>query len=94
MRFEDNQLFSQPRIWSNYVGCKHSTELDRAVMDGRLAKIHRTDVMLELLIELGERHEQQYKEYLKSLAKHLWNLSGLLTPMVRRRWMRCAGASM
>jgi uncharacterized protein len=69
MRLENDQILFSATDLANFLGCKHATELDRSVAEGRLTKDYRKDHMLDLLIELGERHERRYIEHLIASGK-------------------------
>lgn len=66
MRHENHQLLFSPTDLATFLSCAHATELDRAVAEGRLKKEYRADLTLDLLRELGERHEQAYLDHLRS----------------------------
>ncbi|QEG24776.1 TM0106 family RecB-like putative nuclease [Mariniblastus fucicola] len=57
-------LFSATDL-ANHLACSHTTQLNRQYVDGDIKLEYREDPMLDLLIELGENHEQAYLEYLK-----------------------------
>lgn len=57
-------LFSATDL-ANHLGCTHATVLDRQRFDGEIEAVYRSDPMLELLIELGDRHEAAYLSHLK-----------------------------
>ena len=69
MRTENNQILFSATDLANFLGCRHATKLDRAVAEGRAEKIYRPDPMLDLLKELGDRHEQSYLDHLRSEGK-------------------------
>jgi len=66
VRCENHQILFSPTDLATFLGCAHATALDRAVAEGRLEKEYRADPTLDLLKELGERHEQAYLDYLRS----------------------------
>jgi uncharacterized protein len=80
MRLENARILFSATDLANFLGCKHATELDRAVVEGRLKKEHRKDHMLDLLIELGERHERRYIEHLKASGKTVFELEKFSDP--------------
>jgi uncharacterized protein len=80
MRLENARILFSATDLANFLGCKHATELDRAVVEGRLKKDHRKDHMLDLLIELGERHERRYIEHLKASGKTVIELEKFSDP--------------
>jgi predicted RecB family nuclease len=47
-----------------HLNCRHLTELDLAVADGKLKKPVVWDPLLELLVERGHLHEREYLEHL------------------------------
>ncbi|MCA9195366.1 MAG: TM0106 family RecB-like putative nuclease [Planctomycetales bacterium] len=51
---------------TNFLGCKHAAELDRELAHGRIQSEFRSDPTLDLLIELGNRHEKNYLDYLRA----------------------------
>ena len=80
MRLENNRILFSATDLAHFLGCKHATELDRAVAEGRLTKDYRKDHMLDLLIELGERHEQRYIERLRASGKFVVELEKFSDP--------------
>lgn len=80
MRFENARIQFSATDLAHFLGCKHATELDRAVAEGRIAKDYRKDHMLDLLIELGERHERRYIEHLKDSGKLVVELEKFSDP--------------
>ena len=74
MRQENQQLLFSATDLANFLGCTHATVFDRATAEGRLTKEYRTDPMLELLKELGDRHEQAYLEHLAITGKNIVEL--------------------
>ena len=57
-------LFSATDL-ANHLACSHTTQLNRQYVDGDIKLEYREDPMLDLLIELGEKHEQAYLDFLK-----------------------------
>src|SRR5262245_15330677 len=51
---------------SNHLACRHLTQLDRAVAEGRLAPPSWQDPSLALLQERGLAHERGYVEHLRA----------------------------
>jgi len=51
---------------SNHLACRHLTQLDRAVAEGRLRAPAWRDPALELLQERGLAHERAYLEHLRA----------------------------
>ncbi len=80
MRLENDRIQFSATDLSHFLGCRHATELDRAVAEGRIAKDYRKDHMLDLLIELGERHERRYIEHLKASGKVVVELEKFSDP--------------
>src|SRR3982751_6871616 len=56
-------MFSPTSI-ANFLACKHLTSLDRAAAAGNVKRPHFSDPGLDLLIKLGEAHEQRYLQAL------------------------------
>ena len=61
----DNLRFSATDL-SGYLGCRHLTQLERAVASGALSKPKSWDPLLELLWARGQQHEADYVEHLKA----------------------------
>lgn len=51
---------------SNHLACKHLTELNRAVAEGRLEAPKWRDPMLAILHKRGLVHEEEYVEHLRA----------------------------
>ena len=51
---------------SNHLGCRHRTNLNRAVAEGWLAEPPVADASLKVLYERGLKHEAEYVQHLKS----------------------------
>ncbi len=66
MKCENNQLQFSATDLTNFLGCKHAAELDRELAHGRIQSEFRSDPTLDLLIELGNRHEKNYLDYLRA----------------------------
>jgi uncharacterized protein len=47
-----------------HLNCRHLTQLDRAVAEGRLAKPHVWDPLLQVLARRGSIHEEEYVRHL------------------------------
>jgi len=58
MKYENGQLAFSATDLAHHLSCQHLTELERRFAEGDLAREQFHDPVLELLIELGERHEQ------------------------------------
>jgi uncharacterized protein len=69
MKYEDYHLQFSATDLTNYLGCSHATELDRELAFGRIESEFRSDPTLDLLVELGNRHEKNYLEYLQAQGK-------------------------
>ncbi len=65
MRIHSDQLVFSATDLANHLACSHVTQLNRKYVEGKLKLEYREDPMLDLLIELGERHEQAYLDHLK-----------------------------
>ncbi len=61
----DGQFLFSATDLANHLGCSHSTQLDLLHLDGEIEAVYRADPLLDLLIELGERHEAAYLKHLK-----------------------------
>jgi hypothetical protein len=60
-----------------YLNCRHLSDLDRAVAEGRLAKPKVFDPMLEILWERGAAHEQNYLEHLTQAGLDVVKIDGV-----------------
>jgi predicted RecB family nuclease len=69
MKHENGQLLYSATDLAHHLSCQHLTELERKFAEGGLKREHYHDHVLELLIELGERHEQAYLDYLETAGK-------------------------
>jgi hypothetical protein len=49
-----------------HLNCRHLTELDLAVSNGKLSKPKIWDPLLEILTERGALHEQAFIEHLEA----------------------------
>lgn len=56
-------MFSASEV-ANFLACHHLLTLDRAQASGQIEKPYFHDPGVELLRELGERHERAYRRYL------------------------------
>jgi predicted RecB family nuclease len=61
---------------ANYLGCRHLTELDRAVATGRLPKPDWFDPSLAILAKRGALHEAEYVEFLRAQGLTVVSLHG------------------
>ena len=84
MRTEDSHIFFSATDLATFLGCRHATELNRAIVEGRAEKIYRPDPMLDLLKELGDRHEQSYLDHLRSEGKIVAELPKFEDPLGER----------
>ncbi|MCB9899656.1 MAG: TM0106 family RecB-like putative nuclease, partial [Planctomycetes bacterium] len=75
MHRERDGLVLGPTDLANHLACRHLTELDRAVAEGRLEKPTWRDPSLEVLRERGLRHERAYVEYLRASGARVVDLS-------------------
>ena len=71
MKFENGQHFYSPSDLANHLACSHLTELERRYSLGEIELEFHSSAMLELLIELGKRHEQDYLTYLTDSGKSI-----------------------
>jgi predicted RecB family nuclease len=61
---------------ANYLGCRHLTELDRAVARGKLSKPDWFDPSLAILAKRGAQHEAEYVEFLRAKGLSVVALHG------------------
>ena len=61
---------------ANYLGCRHLTELDRAVAMGKLPKPDWFDPSLAILAKRGAQHEAEYVEFLRAKGHTVSALHG------------------
>jgi len=71
MKIEGGQFLYSATDLAYHLSCKHLTELERRVAEGTLEREHYHDPVLELLIELGERHERNYLDFLRDQGKQV-----------------------
>ncbi len=71
MKYENGQLAFSATNLAHHLSCQHLTELERRFAEGTLEREHYPDPVLELLIELGERHETAYLDSLKGQGKQV-----------------------
>lgn len=74
MKKELGQILFSATDLANHLGCEFATLLDRQYVNGDIALEYHTDPMLELLIELGNRHEAAYLDYLRDQGKSVVEL--------------------
>lgn len=74
MKSENGQLFFSATDLANHLACQHATILEVQRTQGLATKQYREDATLELLIELGNRHEQAYCDFLISSGKDVVQL--------------------
>ena len=74
MKNDNGQIFFSATDLANHLACQHATLLDIQRMHGLIKKEVRHDPMLELLIELGNRHEKAYSDFLREEGKELLEL--------------------
>jgi predicted RecB family nuclease len=60
-----------------YLNCRHLSELDRAVAEGRLAKPKVFDPLLQILWERGAAHERDYIDYLTQAGLDVVRIDGV-----------------
>jgi hypothetical protein len=73
-KYELDQIFFSATDLANYLGCEFATQFDRQYVVGDISLEYRTDRMLELLIELGNRHEEAYLDNLRDQEKSVVEL--------------------
>ncbi|MGA2380171.1 MAG: TM0106 family RecB-like putative nuclease [Spirochaetia bacterium] len=61
---------------ANHLACRHLTQLDRAVAEGRRKPPAWRDPALELVRERGLAHERAYVEHLRASGLHVVDLRG------------------
>ena len=71
MKIQFDQLCFSPTDLANHLACKHLTELERQVALGEIESQYNHDPMLELLIELGKRHEDAFLQFLSDSGKSI-----------------------
>jgi predicted RecB family nuclease len=64
----ENQMFAATDV-ANFLACHHLSTLDRAQAAGQLEKPYFHDPGIELLRELGARHEQAYFRHLADIQR-------------------------
>jgi uncharacterized protein len=67
MRLLDNKLLFSATDLSSYLACQHLTQLTRQVVFGEIKRPEWKDPSLAILAERGEKHEQDYLDYLNGL---------------------------
>ena len=63
MKKQNGQTLYSATDLANHLGCDFATHLDRQYVDGAISLEYRNDPMLELLIELGNMHEEAYMQH-------------------------------
>jgi predicted RecB family nuclease len=66
MQLVDQSLRLSPSDLSGFLGCRHRTGLDLAVVNGKLAKPVQNDAFLRSMRERGLEHERAYVESLRA----------------------------
>jgi predicted RecB family nuclease len=77
MRLKAEQLLLSATDLSKHLGCRHLTDLDRAVAEGQLAKPDWASPMLALLQKRGLAHETAYLAHLKDNGREILDLGEL-----------------
>ena len=80
MKYENGQHFYSPSDLANHLACSHLTELERKYSLGEIELEFHSSAMLELLIELGRRHEQDYLTHLMDSGKSLVSMIDAASP--------------
>jgi uncharacterized protein len=75
-RVSDHILLSASDL-VGHLSCRHLTELDIAVANGRLEAPKRWDPFVETLRERGARHEQRYIDHLKATGLAVTVIEGV-----------------
>ena len=75
MRFHNQSLILSATDVVNFLGCSHSTYLDRRNLDKR-TEFGEEDPLLALLQEKGLAHERRYLESLESRGKQVVEIPG------------------
>jgi hypothetical protein len=60
-----------------YLNCRHLSELDRAVAEGRIAKPKVFDPLLQILWERGAAHERNYVDHLTRAGLDVVRIDGI-----------------
>jgi predicted RecB family nuclease len=60
-----------------YLNCRHLSELDRAVAEGRISKPKVFDPLLQILWERGEAHERNYVDHLTRAGLDVVRIDGI-----------------
>ncbi len=66
MRLESSELLLSATDVGSHLACRHRTELDRRLAEGRIAAPARRDPLAEALAERGLAHERAYLEFLRA----------------------------
>ena len=74
MKNDSGKIFFSATDLANHLACQHSTLLEIQRTHGLIQKEVRHDPTLDLLIELGNRHEQAYTDFLRESGKDLLEL--------------------
>jgi len=76
MKLSNNRFQLAATDLSNYLSCKHLTQLDRQVAEGKAKRPFWKDPSLEVLIQRGQEHEEAYKQHLQHKGKMCIDLKG------------------
>ena len=60
-----------------HLNCRHLTDLDLAVADGKLSKPHVWDPLFEILAERGALHEQSFVKHLEASGHFVTVIDGV-----------------
>jgi hypothetical protein len=60
-----------------YLNCRHLSELDRAVAEGRIPKPKAFDPLLQILWERGAAHERNYIDHLMQAGLDVVRIDGI-----------------
>jgi predicted RecB family nuclease len=74
MQHRNQEIWYSATDLANHLACGHLTHLDRLALDGLTKPIYRASPTLDLLVELGQRHEAKYLESLNRSQKQVTQL--------------------
>jgi predicted RecB family nuclease len=77
MRLDENDLVLSATDLANFLGCRHRTALDMAVVHGERQRPRKgaPDPLLEVLIARGLAHEEKYVETLRGQGRNVTDLT-------------------
>jgi predicted RecB family nuclease len=80
MKYENGQYLFSPSDLASHLACSHLTELESRYSRGEIELQYHSSAMLDLLIELGKRHEQDYLTHLTDSGKSIVSMVDPLGP--------------